>query len=123
MTALRTPFVGRTRELEEIGELLASTRLLTLMGAGGVGKTRLALEAAERLAARYPDGVFVCELAPVVESEQVAGALTAAFGLPPEADSGALCERLAGSVALLVADKCEHVREAAASAIARLLGA
>jgi non-specific serine/threonine protein kinase len=103
--------------------LLASTRLLTVMGAGGVGKTRFALEAAERLAARYPEGVFVCELAPVVESKQVAGALAAAFGLPPEADSGALGERLAGSVALLVADNCEHVREAAASAIAELLGA
>jgi predicted ATPase/DNA-binding CsgD family transcriptional regulator len=121
-TAVRAAFVGRTRELEEISDLLASTRLLTLMGVGGVGKTRLALEAAERLAARYPDGVFVCELAPVAEPEQVAGALTAAFGLPPEAGAGALRERLAGSVALLVADNCEHVREAAASAIAELLG-
>jgi predicted ATPase/DNA-binding CsgD family transcriptional regulator len=121
-TAVRAAFVGRTRELVEIDQLLAGTRLLTLMGAGGVGKTRLALEAAKRLEARYPDGVFVCELAPVAEPEQVRGALTAAFGLPPEAEAGALRERLAGSVVLLVVDNCEHVHEAAASAIAELLG-
>ena len=121
LTTLRAPFIGRTKELEEIGEMLAGTRLLTLMGAGGVGKTRLALEAAERLADRYPDGVFVCELASLTGPEQVPAAVKAAFGLRPEASEEALQDLLANSTALLVVDNCEHVREAAASAVAHLI--
>jgi non-specific serine/threonine protein kinase len=121
VTAVRAPFVGRASELDEISQLLGGTRLLTLMGAGGVGKTRIAIEAAERLASRYPGGIFVCELASVAQPDQVAGALMVAVGLPPEAGAEALQERLTGSSALLVADNCEHVREAAAPAIADLL--
>jgi predicted ATPase/DNA-binding CsgD family transcriptional regulator len=122
-TALRASFVGRTWELAEISQVLPSTRLLTLMGAGGVGKTRLALEAAERLAPRYPEGVFYCDLTPIAEPDLVPGSLAAAFGLPPDAGPAALRERFTGSSALLVADNCEHVREAAAAAIADLLAA
>jgi predicted ATPase/DNA-binding CsgD family transcriptional regulator len=121
MTAVRAPFVGRSGELDEISQMLGGTRLLTLMGAGGVGKTRIAIEAAKRLASRYPGGVFVCELASVAQPDQVAGALMVAVGLPPEAGAETLHERLAGSTALLVADNCEHVRDAAASAITELI--
>ena len=101
--------------------MLARTRLLTVMGAGGVGKTRLALEAAARLAPRYPEGVFCCDLTPIAEPGLVPGSLAAAFGLTPEAGTAALRDRLSGARALLVADNCEHLREAAAAAIADLL--
>ena len=122
-TALQAPFVGRTRELDEIRHLLGNTHLLTLMGAGGVGKSRLALEAAERLAPGYPEGVFFCDLTPITEPGLVAGSLAAAFGLPPEAGPTALRGLFTGTGTLLVADNCEHLREAAATAISDLLAA
>jgi hypothetical protein len=80
-----TSFIGRARELEELGRLLAGFRLLTLTGVGGTGKTRLALQAAAAVLAAYSEGVWMVELAPLRDGAQVAAALsleTSAFDSP-----------------------------------------
>jgi predicted ATPase/DNA-binding CsgD family transcriptional regulator len=121
---LEPPFVGRSRELEEVGRLLGDGRLVTVMGAGGAGKTRLALEAASRIAARFTAGVFTCELAPIADPMLVEAAVGAALGFPPEVrgDLGALTrERLGEDTALLVVDNCEHVRAQVASTLRMIL--
>ena len=74
-------FVGRARELEEVGRLLSGSRLLTLTGAGGSGKTRLALEAAGHLARGFEDGACLVELAPLSDPDLVAGALARSLGM------------------------------------------
>ncbi len=76
-----TSFVGRERELERVGELLRTHRLLTLVGAGGAGKTRLATEVADRAAGSVRDGVWLVELAPVAEARAVAPAVVGSLGL------------------------------------------
>jgi predicted ATPase/DNA-binding XRE family transcriptional regulator len=117
VTVRPTSFVGRDTELPEIQRLLGSTRLLTLTGAGGVGKTRLAEQVAANIASGYPDGVWLVELASVDEERLVAPAALAALGLREMPDQPAL-ETLAvylrARTALLVLDNCEHVLVAAA---------
>ena len=78
-----TSFVGRGRELGELDELLASTRLLTLTGAGGCGKTRLALQLAANALDRYPGGVWWLELAPLSDPALIESALATAVGVRP----------------------------------------
>lgn len=104
-------FFGRVDELAEIRKLLDQARVVTVVGPGGVGKTRLALEAVG--AHRSPPGVAVVELATVVEPEAVGEAVAAALGVQTgqRADPLAACvEYLAGSAALLVVDNCEHLQ-------------
>ena len=81
-------FVGREQELAEIRELVGSARLVTLTGAGGSGKTRLALQAAAELLGWLGDGVWLVDLAPLTEDDQVARAVAAVLGLPDSGDSG-----------------------------------
>ena len=76
-----TSLIGRERDLEEVGASLSSARLLTLTGAGGVGKTRLAVEAAARAAADFPDGVWWIELAALADPGAVAPTLVQALGV------------------------------------------
>jgi predicted ATPase len=112
-----TSFVGRETELTEIQRLLGSTRLLTLTGAGGVGKTRLAVQVAVSTASGYPDGVWLVELASVEEERLVAPAALAALGLSEMPDQPALdtlAAHLRARTALLILDNCEHVLGAAA---------
>jgi predicted ATPase/DNA-binding XRE family transcriptional regulator len=115
--SLPTPlssFVGREREVAEIGRLLATTRLLTLVGPGGVGKTRLALEVAHAVSA--PDGVWVVELAPLADADLVPGAIASVLGVkenPTRSIGQSLAEALGDSRAVLVLDNFEHVIEAA----------
>jgi predicted ATPase/class 3 adenylate cyclase len=113
LPALLTGFVGRERELAEVRGLIRSSRLLTLTGAGGSGKTRLALQAAAELIDSTPDGVWLAELAPITDGDQIAGIVAAALGLPARG-SESLTEALTGQDVLILLDNCEHVIDAAA---------
>ena len=121
-----TSFVGRADELAQVDHLLSSGPLVTLVGAGGVGKTRLALEVADRQAAKYPDGVRLVELAPLNDSMLVPQVVAAAFGLHELAATSVsqlLAEHLAASELLLVLDNCEHLVDACAAIASDLLQA
>lgn len=120
-----TSFVGRRQEMEEVRRLLGSARLVTLTGAGGVGKTRLALAAVTASAMAFPDGVWFVDLTQVSEPVAVPGMVAAALGL---ADKGIrpvdrLAVYLSGRRALLVLDNCEHVVDACAQLAQQLLSA
>jgi predicted ATPase/DNA-binding winged helix-turn-helix (wHTH) protein len=119
-------FIGREVELREVAALAAEHRLVSLVGAGGIGKTRLSLEVARHLLPRFPDGVFVAELGPVSSPELVAATVASALGLTHNA--GAVSpEGVAGAVGtrrlLVVIDNCEHVIGAAAGMAEALLRA
>src|SRR2546422_334786 len=89
-----TSFIGREREVEEICQLLRPARLLTLVGAGGAGKTRLAIEAAREAQAAYPDGVWLVELAALADPALVPQAVATVLGVR-EGPDRALTESLA----------------------------
>jgi predicted ATPase/DNA-binding SARP family transcriptional activator len=113
-----TPLVGRLRELEQLRRLLElrEARLLILTGAGGSGKTRLALEAARQAAESFANGVVLVELAPLREPELVAAAVAQALEVAEAADESleeTLARALAPRELLLVVDNAEHLREAA----------
>ncbi len=112
-----TSFVGRARELVELDTLLASTRLLTLAGAGGCGKTRLALQLAADALDRYPDGVWFVELAPLSDPALIESALATTVGVRPfpgQTSLEAAVLHLAGHRALVLLDNCEHILETCA---------
>ena len=124
----RSGFVGREREMLEIGRTLSMTRLLTLTGAGGCGKTQLAVEVARDLVdvrpRAYPDGVWLVELASLSEGELVPGAVASAVGLREQPDlpiTEALVDFLRPRRILLVLDNCEHLIEACARLVDTLL--
>ncbi|QFG22638.1 BTAD domain-containing putative transcriptional regulator [Actinomadura sp. WMMB 499] len=121
--------IGRDAAVARARDALREHRLVTLTGAGGVGKTRLAVETAGRAAADHPDGVWFVELAPLRPrtAADVAGPVARTLGLRDEpADPGAgivdrLADALRGRRALLVLDNCEHAAEPVAELVARLL--
>ena len=121
-----TTFIGRERELEQIAGQLGAGRLVTLTGIGGVGKTRLALEASRRTAETWTDGPWFVDLAALTESGLVAREVAGALGVVEQSDESVV-ERLAARLrpvrALLVLDNCEHLREACADLARRLLEA
>jgi len=126
LPAPRTSFIGREREIVEIKRALAMTRLLTLTGTGGSGKTRLALEVARDLVGMYPHGVWFVELAPLTEEELVPHAVAQAVGVqerPGQPLVDTLAEVLRGRELLLILDNCEHLVEAAAGLADTLLDA
>jgi predicted ATPase/class 3 adenylate cyclase/DNA-binding SARP family transcriptional activator len=119
LPAQLTRFVGRDRELAEVQAALRQARVVTLVGPGGVGKTRLALEAATRQVGAWKDGVWLAELAPVSEEGSIGRAIAAALGVRERADHSeleAVIDVLRSYDAVLVLDNCEHVIEAAANA-------
>jgi non-specific serine/threonine protein kinase len=118
-----TSFVGRKQELGEICALLKERRLLTLTGAGGSGKTRLALRAARDAVEHHPDGVWVVELAPLSDPALVAGAMAAAIGIRAQGWTPveALKRSLHDSSLLIVLDNCEHMVDTCAELTHELL--
>src|SRR3954447_15557866 len=119
-----TSFVGRERELAEVARLLDRNRLVTLTGAGGSGKTRLALEAARARVSGCRDGVWLVELAGLGDPALLPGAVASALGLTlpsQRPDLEELSAQLAGWEALLVLDNCEHLLAACAPLAEQLL--
>jgi predicted ATPase/DNA-binding SARP family transcriptional activator len=120
LPAAVSSFVGRSRELGEVSGLVATRRLVTVVGPGGAGKTRIALEVGERLLANFADGVWLIEFAPLRSGSDVAAAVSATLGLD---DSDRLERYVAERRMLLLFDNCEHVIDDAATVAARVLRA
>jgi predicted ATPase/class 3 adenylate cyclase len=123
LPAQLTGFVGRDVELVEVQAALREARVVTLVGPGGVGKTRLALEAAARQVGLWKDGMWLVELATVAEEESVWRAIAAALGVRERADRSAaeaVIDVLRSYDALLILDNCEHLIETAAKVVETL---
>ncbi|MDT5071927.1 MAG: hypothetical protein QOH82_1247 [Mycobacterium sp.] len=120
-----TTFVGRVRELAEVARLIEVGRLLTLTGVGGVGKTRLAVEAAGRLGRKYEDGICFVDLAPIDDPELVLVAAARALALRELPGRGCNRDTLTRHIGernlLLVVDNCEHLLDASAALIDAVL--
>jgi DNA-binding winged helix-turn-helix (wHTH) protein len=117
-------FIGRELELAELRQRLQTRALVTVVGAGGVGKTRVALRLAEDMLSDFPDGAMLLELAPLTEDALVAEALCRLLGVPVTSDRSAEQTAIAmlhQRAMLLVLDNCEHVLGAAASLAAAIL--
>ena len=116
--------VGRDEQIAEVAQLLAQTRLLTLTGIGGIGKTRLALEVARVVEAQFEEGVFFVELAPVDDESRVIHALLEAIHYVEHSAENpveTLLTTLQEKHALLILDNCEHIIDIAATLIRHLL--
>ncbi len=116
-----TRFVGRKRELPVVRQLLADTRLLTLTGSGGCGKTRMAAHLAAEASPSFESGVRFVDLSALCDPAEVDRAVGTAFGLLGTGDAEALCERLGDAQVLLILDNCEHVIDASAGLVEALL--
>jgi predicted ATPase len=126
LRAAVTSFIGRESEVGEVHAAIKAHRLVTLTGVGGVGKTRLALEVAARLADEFPDGVWFFDLAAVADPAAVPDAVAAVLGTiqqPGKSVANSVAAALEGRSRLLVFDNCEHVLDAAADLIEAILAA
>ncbi len=112
-----TSFIGRTRELEQATALLSESRMLTLVGAGGSGKSRFAVELGTRVVEDFPDGVWLVELAALLDEAVVPRTIGSALGVPEIPglnDAEAFVERLSASRLLVILDNCDHLVSACA---------
>jgi predicted ATPase/class 3 adenylate cyclase/DNA-binding CsgD family transcriptional regulator len=120
-----TNFVGRQSEIKSLYEVLAGNRLVTLTGAGGAGKTRLAVHVAADLAGQFSDGVCYVDLAPITHPDVVPVTAALALGLPDQPGRSTvdtLVRHLRDRQMLLVLDNCEHLLDASAALVVALLG-
>ena len=119
-----TSFVGRATDLREVPQILSGSRLVTLTGDGGVGKTRLAVQIASRMMSEFSDGVWFADLAPVTDGAAVPLAVTRVVGLPDlpgRSSVDAVLEFFAARRGLLVLDNCEHLLDGCAVFVAAVL--
>jgi predicted ATPase/class 3 adenylate cyclase len=124
LSAAFSSFVGREQEMSHVRQLLTGARLLTLTGAGGIGKTRLALETAAELVDQYPDGVWLVELAALTDPFFVPQAVATALTIREQPDSSltaTITDHLRPRTMLLLLDNCEHLVAACASLVETLL--
>jgi predicted ATPase/class 3 adenylate cyclase len=124
LPAQTTSFVGREREMEELKRLIEKNRLITLIGTGGTGKTRLSLETGAQLIDEFRDGVWLVELAPITEPDrivEVAAEALGARGEPERPQRETLINFLRGKNLLIILDNCEHILAAAAALASSLL--
>jgi predicted ATPase/class 3 adenylate cyclase/DNA-binding CsgD family transcriptional regulator len=120
-----TSFVGRGPQLTEVRKLLTESRLVTLTGAGGVGKTRIAVQVANQLADEYSDGVWYVDLAPITDPGLVPITATRALGLPDQpgrSTMDTLLRFVRDRQMLVVLDNCEHLLDACANLVVTVLG-
>jgi predicted ATPase/class 3 adenylate cyclase/DNA-binding CsgD family transcriptional regulator len=120
-----TSFVGRGPQLTEVRKLLTESRLVTLTGAGGVGKTRIAVQVANQLADEYSDGVWYVDLAPITDPGLVPITATRALGLPDQPGRSTMDTLLRFArdrQMLVVLDNCEHLLDACAELVVAVLG-
>jgi len=126
LPAQLTSFVGRQAELTELRQLMAGKRLVTLTGAGGAGKTRLAVEVAAQLATEFSDGVWYVDLAPITNPAVTTVTVARTLGLPDETGRSTMEQlvRFFGEkTSLLLLDNCEHLLNACGSLVVELLAA
>jgi predicted ATPase/DNA-binding SARP family transcriptional activator len=115
-----TTFFGRDSEVAALNALLGQRRLLTLIGTGGVGKTRLAIETARTLVDRFSDGVWLVELASLADPALIVSTIASSLGLQSPSEPSLLA-MLQGKRILLVLDNCEHLIAGAATVVERLI--
>jgi predicted ATPase/class 3 adenylate cyclase len=119
-----TSFIGRERELAEAKKLLESTRLLTLLGMGGLGKTRLSLQIGADVLEKYPDGVWFVDLAPIKDSSLIPNVAAQVLGVheePGKSITQTLLAHIKEHKLLLIIDNCEHLVSACANLADALL--
>jgi predicted ATPase/class 3 adenylate cyclase len=124
LPTLATSFVGRDQELEEVKKLLRGTRVLTLTGVGGAGKTRLAIQSAVELVDEFPGGTWLIELGAITDPEYIDATAADALEVaqpPGRSVRQAIVEHLADRQALLIVDNCEHLISGAAEFVAELI--
>ena len=120
-----TSFVGRGPQLTELRKLLTESRLVTFTGAGGVGKTRLAVQVANQLADKYADGIWYVDLAPITDPDLVPVTAARALGLPDQPGDSTmdtLLRFVRDRQILVVLDNCEHLLDACANLVVTVLG-
>jgi len=121
-----TSFIGRQKELADVKRLIKDTHLLTLIGPGGTGKTRLSIQAANDVLDQYPDGVWLVDLAPILDPLLVPRTIAITIGLRDESQRPVvdmLCDYLSKKKMLIILDNCEHLVDVCAQTADRILHA
>ncbi len=119
-----TSFVGRSEELDALTQLLMTSRIVTLVGTGGAGKTRLAIEAAAHVSNAFPDGSYFVDLAPILDEELVLKEVAAALGVgerPAAKLLDGVIQTIRPKAMLLIVDNCEHLPDAVGPLVTTLL--